>query len=141
MRIKHILGIAVAAFGVALGTHAAVAGEAAQAGAGNSAVSKRVSTFTLIRGVGSVGAAHVSGAMVHGGPSGGPKGNYSVHTYSGNKTVFFSKGMMGHHHHHHHHFFIVGYPYYDYDEGSCYWRCRQFHGPRFCHYRAYDYCY
>ena len=25
--------------------------------------------------------------------------------------------------------------------GSCYWNCRQYHGPRYCHYYSDNYCY
>lgn len=37
-------------------------------------------------------------------------------------------------------FFRGGVWFWDVDGESCYWRCRHFHGPRYCRYYAARYC-
>lgn len=93
------------------------------------------STFTLIRG----------------GHGGGGHGGYGGHAMSHSMGGRSIGGGIGRHHfagrrfffrhHRHHRFFFAGPFFYDYGDGSCYWNCRQYHGPRYCRAYAANYCY
>jgi hypothetical protein len=86
------------------------------------------STFSLIRGG-------------FGGHMGGFHGGF--HHFGGPHFAGHFHGRPFFHHHRFHRRFVFVAPFFygDYYGGSCYWNCRQYHGPHFCRLYAYDYCY
>ena len=111
---KRVITAAAAAIGLCFLGQAAFA----EVNASKSVPANANSTFTLIK-------------HDHGGHHG-----HSGHMHSGG---FHGGGIHGRRHFRGDGFFF-GAPFVGLG-GSCYWNCRQFHGPRFCRYYSADYCY
>lgn len=133
--MKRLVTVAAAAIGLCFLGQAASAEVASKGAPANPN-----STFTLIKYGGHGG---------HGGYGGMRMGHMGHHMgpgfrFSGPRH-FNSFAFRGRHHHFRGRrgFFFYGGPFFydDYYGGSCYWNCRQFHGPRYCSYYSYNYCY
>ncbi len=125
MLCKSSVMSAAVALGLSLlGGPASSAGEnSAAALPGNT----QTSAFVLVRHGGG-GGGHWGGG--HWG------GHHSFNHGFRNHRFFFA-----HHRFHHRRFFFAGPVFYgDYDGGSCYWNCRQSHGPGYCRLYADNYC-
>jgi hypothetical protein len=142
MLIKRIVTAAAAAFSLSLLANAAMAEPVSASNAGGSAADQQAPVsnndpFVLVRGGhggGHGGGGHMSS---RGFSTRGPTANFARRgTFRDRDGRFrhrrFRRGSI---------VFDGDYGYDGYDGSSCYWNCRQSHGPRYCRAYAANYCY